>query len=57
MQPVLKVGFAHTAEEQGFEVRKPQCAIKIAQPKITTSLRGKRSKAKGVIATEDPYEN
>ena len=57
MQPVLKVGFVHTTEEQGFEVRKPQCALKIAQPKTTTSLRGKVSKAKGMIIAEEPYEN
>lgn len=57
MQPVLKVGFIRTTEEQGFEVRKPQCALKLAQPKVTTSLRGKRSKAKGMIVLEDLYEN
>jgi hypothetical protein len=57
MQPILKVGFVHTTEEQGFEVRKPQCALKIAQPKTTTSLRGKVSKAKGMIVVEEPYEN
>jgi hypothetical protein len=57
MQPILKVGFVHTTEEQGFEVRKPQCALKIAQPKTTTSLRGKVSKAKGMIIVEEPYEN
>jgi len=57
MQPVLKVGFVHTTEEQRFEVRKPQCTLKLAQPKITTSVRGKRSKAKGKIIEEEPYEN
>jgi len=57
MEPLLKVGFVQTTEEQGFEVRKPQCALKIAQPKITTSLRGKRNKAKGMIAVEETYEN
>jgi len=57
MQPVLKVGFVHTTEEQGFEVRRPQCALKMAQPKTTTSLRGKVSKAKGMIIVEEPYEN
>jgi len=57
MQPFLKVGFVQTTEEQGFEVRKPQCALKLAQPKITISLRGKRSKAKGIIAVEETYEN
>jgi hypothetical protein len=57
LQPVLKVGFVQTSKEQGFEIRKPQCALKIAQPKMTTSLRGKRSKAKGLIIEEDTYEN
>ena len=57
MEPVLKVGYVHTTEDQGFEVRKPQCALKIAQPKITTSLRGKRSKSKGIITIEETYEN
>lgn len=57
MQPVLKVGYICTSEEQGFEVRKPQCAMKIAQPKATMSRRGKISKAKGIIVLEEPYEN
>lgn len=57
MQPSLKVGYIQTSKEQGFEVRKPQCAMKLAQPKFTTSLRGKRSKAKGMIVEEDCYEN
>lgn len=57
MQPFLKVGYVQTSKEQGFEVRKPQCAMKLAQPKVTTSLRGKRSKAKGMIIEEEPYEN
>lgn len=57
MEPVLKVGFVHTDEKQGFEKRKPQIALKIAQPKMTTSLRGKRSKTKGIIIEEMPFEN
>jgi hypothetical protein len=57
MSPILKVGFVHTTKEDGFEVRRPQCASKIAQPKMTTSLRGKRSKTKGLIALEEDYEN
>lgn len=57
MEPVLKVGFIETKAEQGFEDRKPQIALKIAQPKITTSLRGKRCKTKGFITEEKPYEN
>ena len=57
MEPILKVGFVHTTAEQGFEVRKPQIALKIAQNKMTTSLRGKKSKAKGKIEVEDRFEN
>jgi len=57
MQPVLKVGYVRTTEEQGFEVRKPQCAMKLAQPKVTISLRGMRSKTKGMIFMEEHYEN
>jgi len=57
MQPILKVGYVRTTEEQGFEVRKPQCAMKLAQPKVTISRRGMRSKAKGMIVLEEPYEN
>ena len=57
LEPVLKVGFVHTREEEGFEKRNPQCALKVAQPKTTISLRGKNSKAKGVIVVEEPYEN
>jgi len=57
MAPILKVGFVHTTEEQDFEFRKPQIALKVAQDKITTSLRGKRTKSKGIVAVEDPEEN
>ncbi|MEM2105914.1 MAG: hypothetical protein QXV21_05545 [Candidatus Bathyarchaeia archaeon] len=57
MEPILKVGFVHTTEEQGFEFRKPQIALKIAQDKITTSLRGKRTKVKGIITLDEVYEN
>jgi hypothetical protein len=57
MEPVLKVGFVHTTEEQGFEVRKPQIALKVAQDKITMSLRGKRTKVKGIITLDEIYEN
>lgn len=57
MDPVLKVGFVHTTEEEGFEVRKPQCAMKLAQPKITITGRGKRGKVKGRIVVSEPYEN
>jgi len=57
MEPILKVGFVQTTEEQGFEVRKPQIALKVAQSKITSSLRGKRTKVKGIIALEEIDEN
>lgn len=57
MDPVLKVGFVHTTEDQGFELRKPQCAMKVAQPKITTTQRGKRGKAKGKIVVPGTDEN
>lgn len=57
MEPILKVGFVHTTEEQGFEVRKPQIALKVAQEKITKSLRGKRTKVKGIIKIEENDEN
>lgn len=57
MDPVLKVGFVHTTEKDGFEVRKPQCAMKLAQPKITITERGKRGKVKGRIVVSEAYEN
>jgi len=57
MEPILKVGFVHTTEEQGFEARRPQIALKVAQNKITTSLRGRKTKVKGIIAVEKPDEN
>jgi hypothetical protein len=57
MDPVLKVGFIHTTEDQCFDVRKPQCAMKIAQPKVTITKRGKKGKAKGKIVTSKKDEN
>ncbi|MFQ5761638.1 MAG: hypothetical protein ACE5PO_01265, partial [Candidatus Bathyarchaeia archaeon] len=57
MDPILKVGFVHTKEEDGFEVRKPQCAMKVAQPKLTVTKRGVRGKVKGKIVEQEPYEN
>jgi hypothetical protein len=57
MQPILKVGFVHTMKDEGFEMRKPQIALKIAQPKVTISKRGKRCKSKGMIVEESTYEN
>ena len=57
MDPVLKVGFVHTTEDQCFEVRKPQCAMKIAQPKVTITKRGKKGKVKGKIVLSEMDEN
>jgi len=57
MEPILKVGFVHTTGENGFERRKPQCTLKVAQPKITITKRGKRGKMRGRIITSELYEN
>jgi len=57
MNPILKVGFVHTTEKEGFESRPPQCALKLAQHKISISKRGKRAKMKGRIVCVEPYEN
>jgi hypothetical protein len=57
MEPILKLGFIHTKGEKGFELRKPQCALKIAQPKVSISKRGKKAKMKGKIVCIEPYEN
>ena len=57
MSPYVKLGIVHTKEITGFEERKPQTVIKIAQDKITESRRGKRAKAKGIILYEDSHEN
>ena len=54
---VLKVGFIHTTEDQCFEVRKPQCAMKVAQPKVTITKRGVKGKAKGKIVISEKDEN
>ena len=57
MDPILKVGFIHTTKDQCFEVRKPQCAMKVAQPKITITKRGKKGKVKGKIVISEKDEN
>lgn len=57
MEPVLKVGFVHTKKEEGFQTRPPQCAIKLAQHKVSLSKRGEKSKMKGRIVCVEPYEN
>ena len=57
LNPLLKLGFIATSKEDGFEERKPQIALKVAQPKVTDSLRGVPGKAKGLIEELEPYEN
>lgn len=57
MNPILKVGLIHTTEKQGFEVRPPQCAIKLTQHKVSISKRGKKAKMKGKIVSVQPHEN
>lgn len=57
MDPILKVGFIHTTKDQCFEVRKPQCAMKVAQPKVTITKRGKKGKVKGKILISEKDEN
>ena len=57
MDPILKVGFIHATEDQCFEVRKPQCAMKIAQPKVTTTKHGVKGKVKGKIVVSEKDEN
>lgn len=49
MSPFIKVGTVHTTEDTGFEIRKPQVVMKIAQDKITVSRRGKRARVKGKL--------
>ena len=49
MEPLLKVGIIQTKRADGFEERKPQIAIKVSQPKITTTRRNVRGRVKGVI--------
>jgi hypothetical protein len=57
MIPYVKLGIVHTKEITGFEERKPQTVMKVAQDKITESRRGKRAKTKGTILYEDTHEN
>lgn len=57
LNPLLKLEFIATTKEDGFEERKPQIALKVAQPKITNSLRGVPGKSKGMIEELEPYEN
>jgi hypothetical protein len=57
MQPILKVGYIQTKEDQGFQNRQPQIALKVSQPKTTLSLREKPCKCKGLIEEDAVYEN
>jgi len=57
MDPVLKLGILHTMGEQGFEGRKLQRVMKIAQPKMTMSKRGKKAKIEGKIILSKTDEN
>jgi hypothetical protein len=57
MSPYVKLGVVHTKETTGFEERKPQAVMKIAQDLITKSKRGKMAKAKGIIIYESEHEN
>jgi len=49
MEPLLKVGVIQTKSIDGFEERKPQVAIKLSQPKMTTTRRNVRGRVKGRI--------
>ncbi len=49
MEPLLKVGVIQTRSDEGFEERKPQVAIKLSQPKMTSTKRGVRGRVKGRI--------
>jgi|SRR2546426_5757293 len=49
MEPLLKVGVIQTKSAEGFEERKPQVAIKLSQPKMTTTRRDMRGRVKGRI--------
>ena len=49
MDPLLKIGIIQTKSDEGFEERKPQVAIKLSQPKMATTKRGVRGRAKGRI--------
>jgi hypothetical protein len=49
MDPLLKIGVIETKGAEGFETRKPQIAMKLSQPKYSTTRRGVRGRAKGRI--------
>lgn len=56
MSPFIKLGVVHTTQEAGFDARKPQFVMKIAQPKMTISRRGVSAKVKGMLTYEDNHE-
>jgi hypothetical protein len=57
MDPLLKIGVIQTKSAEGFEERKPQVAIKLSQPKMTTTKRGMRGRAKGRIVENGDSAN
>ena len=52
MSPFMKLGLVHTGREAGFECRKPQIVMKLAQEKVTMSRRGVKAKYKGRLSYE-----
>ena len=56
MSPFIKLGIVHTTQEAGFDTRKPQFVMKIAQPKTTISRRGMSAKVKGMLTYKDNHE-
>jgi hypothetical protein len=57
MEPYVKLGVVHTRRDTGFEERRLQVVIKIAQDKVVESARGKRCKPKGILIYEEQHEN
>ena len=57
MEPLLKIGVIQTKSAEGFEERKPQVAIKLSQPKMTTTKRDVRGRVKGRIVENGDSAN
>gem|GEM_PF-2007789 len=57
MEPYVKLGVVYTRRDMGFEERRLQFVIKIAQDKVVESVRGKRCKPKGILIYEEQHEN
>lgn len=57
LEPYIKLGLVHTTSALGFDERKPQMVIKIAQDKMTTSQRGKKAKVKGKLIYEAEHDS